>query len=98
MTSFTKFTMSAPFLHQKKKKSKINIGTVRNAPAIPDNYITLFYPGFHQPEFRNITSPWQRKKLGTISEWLAKAQGKKIIKKLQMQHIQTLQLKKKCDN
>jgi hypothetical protein len=35
ITSFTKFTMSAPFSHQKKRKSKINIGTVRNNFLFP---------------------------------------------------------------
>jgi len=39
MTSFTKFTMSAPFPQQIRER--INIGTVRNAPVIPDNYIIL---------------------------------------------------------
>jgi hypothetical protein len=41
MTSFTKFTMSASFPHQRRERERVNIGTVRNAPAIPDNYIIL---------------------------------------------------------
>jgi hypothetical protein len=75
MTSFTKFTMSASFPHQKKRENKH-----RNCPERPQRFrtIILFYPWLHQPEFRNITSPRQRKKLGTISEWLAKAREKPL--------------------
>jgi hypothetical protein len=62
-----------------------------------DNLVHIII--FDQPEFRNITSPPEKKEIGDNFGVVGEDTGKKkLVKKLQMQHIQTLQLKqKKCD-